>query len=57
MKFVSQSNLVLNAGKLIANALNGVQVLAGLQYWHNKFGGVPRKTHETEEKALIAGAA
>ncbi|SDN27115.1 hypothetical protein SAMN05216360_10727 [Methylobacterium phyllostachyos] len=32
LKLVSQANLVLNVWKLIANALNGVQVFAGLQY-------------------------
>jgi len=57
VEFVSQTNLVLDIGQLLDNAPNRVEVFAGFQYWHNKFGGDPRKTLNTEEKALIAGIA
>jgi hypothetical protein len=57
LEFVSQTNLVLDVGQLIADTPNRVEVFAGFQYWHNKFGGDPRRTINTEEKALIAGVA
>lgn len=57
LEFVSQTNLVLDVGQLIANSPNRVEVFAGFQYWHNKFGADPRRTINTEEKALIAGIA
>ena len=57
MEFVSQTNLVLDIGQLIDNAPNRVEAFVGFQYWHNKFGGNPRYTINTEEKALIAGVA
>ncbi|SDN26991.1 hypothetical protein SAMN05216360_10723 [Methylobacterium phyllostachyos] len=57
VEFVSQTNLVLDVGQLLENTPNRVEVFVGFQYWHNKFGGDPRKTLNTEEKALIAGVA
>ncbi|MGU3475798.1 hypothetical protein [Methylobacterium sp. D48H] len=57
LEFVSQTNLVLDVGQLVAGTPNRVEVFAGFQYWHNKFGGDPRRTLNTEEKALIAGVA
>ena len=57
LEFVSQTNLVLDVGQLIANAPNRIEVFAGFQYWRNKFGADPRRTINTEEKALIAGLA
>jgi hypothetical protein len=57
VEFVSQTNLVLDIGQLIENAPNRVEAFIGFQYWHNKFGGDPRRTINTEEKALIAGVA
>ncbi|WP_244537027.1 hypothetical protein [Methylobacterium pseudosasicola] len=57
VEFVSQTNLVLDIGQLIENAPNRVEAFVGFQYWHNKFGGDPRRTPNTEEKALIAGVA
>ncbi|MDP4005631.1 hypothetical protein [Methylobacterium sp. NEAU K] len=57
LEFVSQTNLVLDIGQLISNTPNRVEVFAGFQYWRNKFGGDPRRTINTEEKALIAGVA
>lgn len=57
LEFVSQTNLVLDVGQLLADTPNRVEVFAGFQYWHNKFGGDPRRTLNTEEKALIAGVA
>jgi hypothetical protein len=56
-EFVSLTNLVLDVGQLLENTPNRVEVFVGFQYWHNKFGGAPRKTLNTEEKALIAGVA
>ncbi|WP_267428118.1 hypothetical protein [Methylobacterium sp. GC_Met_2] len=56
-EFASQTNLVLDVGQLLENTPNRVEVFVGFQYWHNKFGGDPRKTLNTEEKALIAGVA
>ncbi|MCJ2095287.1 hypothetical protein MKK67_22680 [Methylobacterium sp. J-072] len=57
VEFVSQTNLVLDIGQLVENAPNRVEAFVGFQYWHNKFGGDPRRTPNTEEKALIAGVA
>ncbi|MGU3463693.1 hypothetical protein ACLBXO_02480 [Methylobacterium sp. C33D] len=57
LEFVSQTNLVLDVGQLLADAPNRVEVFAGFQYWRNKFGADPRRTINTEEKALIAGVA
>ncbi|MDP4024170.1 hypothetical protein Q8W71_16195 [Methylobacterium sp. NEAU 140] len=57
LEFVSQTNLVLDLGALVADTPNRVEVFAGFQYWHNKFGGDPRRTINTEEKALVAGIA
>ena len=57
IEFVSQTNLVLDVGQLFARVPNRVEVFAGFQYWHNKFGADPRRTINTEEKALIAGVA
>lgn len=57
VEFVSQTNLVLDVGQLVAGTPNEVEVFAGFQYWHNKFGGDPRRTINTEEKALIAGVS
>ena len=56
-EFVSQTNLVLDIGQLLEHAPNRVEAFVGFQYWHNKFGGDPRSTINTEEKALIAGVA
>ena len=56
-RFISQTNLVPDIGQLLENAPNCVEVFAGFQYRHNKFGGDPRRTLNTEEKALIAGVA
>lgn len=57
LEFVSQTNLVLDVGQLIADVPSRVEVFVGFQYWHNKFGGDPRRTINTEEKALIAGVS
>lgn len=57
LEFVSQTNLVLDVGQLLESAPNRVEVFVGFQYWRNKFGGDPRRTINTEEKALIAGVA
>lgn len=57
IEFVSQTNLVLDVGALVTGTPNRLEVFAGFQYWHNKFGGDPRKTINTEEKALIAGVS
>ena len=57
LEFVSQTNLVLDVGQLLDNTPNRVEAFLGFQYWHNKFGGDPRRTPNTEEKALIAGIA
>jgi len=57
LEFVSQTNLVLDVGQLLADTPNRVEIFAGFQYWHNKFGADPRRTINTEEKALIAGVA
>ncbi|WP_267360523.1 MULTISPECIES: hypothetical protein [unclassified Methylobacterium] len=57
LEFVSQTNLVLDVGQLLENTPNRVEVFVGFQYWHNKFGGHPPQTLNTEEKALIAGVA
>lgn len=57
MEFVSQTNLVLDVGALVTGRPNQFEVFAGFQYWHNKFGGDPRRTINTEEKALIAGVS
>lgn len=57
LEFVSQTNLVLDIGQLINQVPNRVEGFIGFQYWHNKFGGDPRQTVNTEEKAVIAGIA
>lgn len=57
MEFVSQTNLVLDVGALVSGTPNRFEVFAGFQYWHNKFGADPRRTINTEEKALIAGVS
>lgn len=57
VEFVSQTNLVLDVGQLVAGTPHRFEVFAGFQYWHNKFGGDPRRTINTEEKALIAGVS
>ncbi|MCJ2059617.1 hypothetical protein MKL09_24135 [Methylobacterium sp. J-048] len=57
LEFVSQTNLVLDIGQLVDNAPNRVEAFVGFQYWHNKFGADPRRTINTEEKALIAGVS
>lgn len=57
LEFASQTNLVLDVGQLLAGTPNRVEVFAGFQYWRNKFGADPRRTINTEEKALIAGVA
>ena len=48
---------MLDVGQLLENTPNRVEVFVGFQYRHNKFGGAPRKTLNTEEKAPIAGVA
>lgn len=57
VEFVSQTNLVLDVGQLAGGRPNQLEVFAGFQYWHNKFGADPRRTVNTEEKALIAGVS
>ncbi|MCJ2082656.1 hypothetical protein [Methylobacterium sp. J-090] len=57
LEFVSQTNLVLDVGRLTGGTPNQLEVFAGFQYWHNKFGADPRRTVNTEERALIAGVS
>ncbi|WP_156398916.1 MULTISPECIES: hypothetical protein [unclassified Methylobacterium] len=57
LEFVSQTNLVLDVGQLAGGPAHRLEVFAGFQYWHNKFGADPRRTINTEEKALIAGVS
>lgn len=55
VEFVSQTNLVLDFGQITGNAPNQISAFVGLQFWHNKFGADPRRTVNTQEKALLAG--
>ncbi|MCJ2068415.1 hypothetical protein MKK75_06255 [Methylobacterium sp. J-030] len=57
LEFASQTNLVLDVGQVVNGAPNRVGAFVGFQYWHNKFGGDPRRTHNTAETALIIGLA
>ena len=43
---------------IVLATCNRVEVFAGFQYWHNKFGNVETATFKgTEEKSFLAGVA